>query len=75
MPTKILCATGHPEKCFMIKKDSQRFPDTSGWGYALFNYDPASDAFTPDGKGSNCGYERHTIVAANDYIFHPYQKR
>jgi hypothetical protein len=24
---------------FLIEKDSARFPDTGGWGYALFNYD------------------------------------
>jgi Cytochrome P460 len=60
---------------FFIEKDSKRFPDSSGWGYALFNYDTASDTFTPDGSGTNCGYARHTRVAAKDYIFHPYQKR
>jgi hypothetical protein len=60
---------------FLIEKDSKRFPASSGWGYALFNYDPASDAFAPDGSGTNCGYACHTIVAAKDYIFHPYQKR
>jgi hypothetical protein len=58
-----------------IEKDSKRFPDSSGWGYALFNYDAASDTFTPDGSGTNCGYACHTIVAAKDYIFHSYQKR
>ncbi len=58
-----------------IEKDSKRFPDSSGWGYALFNYDAASDTFTPDGSGTDCGYACHTIVAAKDYIFHPYQKR
>ena len=58
-----------------IEKDSRRFPDSGGWGYAMFNYDPASDTFTPDGSGTNCGYACHTIVAAKDYIFHPYQKR
>jgi Cytochrome P460 len=58
-----------------IAKDSKRFPDSSGWGYALFNYDAAADTFTPDGSGTNCGYACHTIVAAKDYIFHPYQKR
>ena len=58
-----------------IEKDSKRFPDSSGWGYALFNYDAASDTFTPDGSGTNCGYGCHTIVAAKDYIFHSYQKR
>ena len=33
---------------FLIEKDSKRFPDSGGWGYALFDYDPASDTFTPD---------------------------
>ena len=60
---------------FFIEKDSKRFPNTAGWGYALFNYDAAADAFAPDGKGSGCGFECHTIVKAKDYIFHPYQKR
>ena len=58
-----------------IEKDSKRFPDSGGWGYAMFNYDAAADTFTPDGSGTNCGYACHTIVAAKDYIFHPYQKR
>jgi hypothetical protein len=58
-----------------IMKDSKRFPDTSGWGYAQFNYDTASDTFTPDGSGTNCGYACHTIVAAKDYIFTAYGKR
>jgi hypothetical protein len=40
---------------FFIEKDSARFPASSGWGYALFNYDAAADAFTPDGTGTNCG--------------------
>ncbi len=60
---------------FFIEKDSKRFPKTSGWGYARFVYTPASDSFTPDGKGSDCGYACHTKVATKDYIFHPYQKR
>ena len=58
-----------------IEKDSKRFPDTGGWGYAQFNYDPASDTFTPEGAASNCGYACHTIVAAKDYIFTAYGKR
>jgi cytochrome P460 len=60
---------------FFIEKDSARFPDSGGWGYALFNYSAASDTFAPDGSGSNCGFACHTTVAAKDYIFHPYQKR
>ena len=34
----------------LMEKDSKRFADTGGWGYALFNYDATSDAFTPDGN-------------------------
>ena len=61
---------------FFIEKDTKRFPDTKGWAYAVFDYDPASDTFTPDASGTvNCGFACHTIVAAKDYIFHSYQKR
>jgi hypothetical protein len=59
---------------FMVK-DSKRFPDTGGWGYAEFDYVPASDTFTPKGSGTNCGYGCHTIVAARDYVFTAYGKR
>src|SRR5258706_12797869 len=31
---------------FMVK-DSKRFADSGGWGYAVFDYNPASDPFTP----------------------------
>src|SRR5712691_2846628 len=59
---------------FMVK-DSKRFPKTGGWGYAQFNYDTASDTFTPDGSGSDCGFACHTIVAKKDYVFTAYGKR
>ena len=58
-----------------MAKDSKRFADSGGWGYAQFNYDAASDTFTPDGSGANCGYTCHTIVAAKDYVFTAYGKR
>jgi hypothetical protein len=58
-----------------IERDSKRFPDSGGWGYAQFNYDAASDTFTPEGSGTNCGHACHTIVAAKDYIFTAYPKR
>jgi hypothetical protein len=58
-----------------IAKDSKRFPDTGGWGYAQFNHDTASDTFAPEGTGANCGYACHTIVASKDYIFTAYPKR
>jgi hypothetical protein len=61
---------------FVMEKDSKRFPKTGGWGYAVFNYDAASDKFTPDAKSlSDCGQTCHVAVKAKDYIFHPYQKR
>jgi hypothetical protein len=61
---------------FVMEKDSKRFPKSGGWGYAVFNYEAASDKFTADPKSpSDCGYACHTPVKAKDYIFHPYQKR
>jgi hypothetical protein len=63
-------------QAFVMEKDSKRFPKSGGWGYAVFNYDAASDKFSPDPKSfSDCGYACHTPVKAKDYIFHPYQKR
>jgi len=63
-------------QAFVMEKDSKRFPKTGGWGYAVFNYNPASDKFTPDPKSlSDCGNACHTAVKAKDYIFHPYEKR
>jgi hypothetical protein len=58
-----------------IAKDSRRFPDTGGWGYAQFNYNAASDTFSPEGRGTKCGAACHTIVAAKDYIFTAYPRR
>jgi hypothetical protein len=58
-----------------IEKDSGRFPDTHGWAYGNFNYDAASDTFTPEGNDAKCGYACHTTVAAKDYIFTAYPKR
>lgn len=62
---------------FVMEKDTRRFPKNGGgWGYAVFNYDAASDKFTPDPKSlSDCGNACHTAVKGKDYIFHPYQKR
>jgi hypothetical protein len=63
-------------QAFVMEKDSKRFPKSGGWGYAVFNYDAASDKFTADPKSlSDCGNTCHTAVKAKDYIFHPYQKR
>ena len=63
-------------QAFVMEKDSKRFSKNGGWGYAVFNYDAASDTFTPDAKSlSDCGNACHLAVKAKDYIFHPYEKR
>ena len=66
------------EMSFMVK-DSKRFPDTNGWGYATFAYEAASDTFRPAttnplfAKGCHgC----HTGGAkANDFVFTAYATR
>jgi len=61
---------------FFIEKDSKKFPDTKGWAYAVFLYDPASETFTADAKSPvNCGFACHSIVATKDYIFTAYATR
>src|SRR3982751_2850994 len=62
-------------QAFVMEKDSQRFPNTGGWGYALFNYEAASNKFTADPSPADCGNTCHLAVKSKDYIFHPYQKR
>jgi len=67
---------------FMVK-DSKRFPDGGGWGYAAFLYDPASDTFTPgttadtppQGNDAKCGVACHTIVKSRDFVFSEYGHR
>ena len=67
---------------FMVK-DSKRFADSGGWGWAVFKYDAASDTFTPgtladkppQANDARCGYACHTIVAKKDYVFTAYGKR
>ncbi len=58
-----------------IEKDSKRFPNTHGWAYAKFDYDPGSKTFKPSVTGFECGYACHTKVASKDYIFTAYPFR
>jgi hypothetical protein len=58
-----------------IEKDSKRFPNTHGWAYAKFEYDPPSKTLKPSVTGPSCGYECHTKVASKDYIFTEYPLR
>ena len=67
---------------FMVK-DSKRFADSGGWGYAVFDYDATSDKFTPgtsagtppQGNDAKCGFVCHTIAKKRDYVFTEFQKR
>ena len=67
---------------FMVK-DSKRFTDSGGWGYAVFEYDAASDTFKPgtsadkppQGNDAKCGYACHTKVKTRDYVFTDYGHR
>jgi hypothetical protein len=67
---------------FMVK-DSKRFADSGGWGYAVFTYDAATDTFAPgttadeppQGNDAKCGFACHTIVKTGDYVFTDYGHR
>ncbi len=67
---------------FMVK-DSKRFADSGGWGYAVFDYDTASDTFKPgtsagtppQGNDAKCGFACHTQAKTRDYVFTYYGKR
>lgn len=67
---------------FMVK-DSKRFADSGGWGYAVFEYDAKTDTFRPgdgssqppQGNDAKCGFGCHTIVKGHDYVFTEYAHR
>src|SRR6188768_2152094 len=67
---------------FMVK-DSKRFADSGGWGYAVFDYDAASDSFKPgtlagkppQGNDAKCGFACHTTAKDRDYVFTDYGRR
>jgi hypothetical protein len=66
-----------------IEKDSKRFADTNGWGYGAFNYDTASNRFTPvtladkppQGNDAKCGAACHQLASKKDYVFTDYPRR
>jgi len=67
---------------FMVK-DSKRFADTGGWGWAVFEYEAATRTFRPgttadkppQGNNASCGFACHTIVKTRDYVFTDYGSR
>lgn len=66
---------GELQALAFIEKDTKRFPKTHGWAYAVFNYDPQTKTFKPQGTGADCGYACHTAAASRDYIFTAYPAR
>ncbi len=66
------------EMSFMVK-DSKRFPDTNGWGYATFVYDAASDTFKASTTNPTFARGCHGCHTANakarDFVFTEYAKR
>jgi hypothetical protein len=66
-----------------MEKDSKRFADGGGWGFAAFEYDapsgtfkPATTANTPPQRNdAKCGVACHTRAKATDYVFTEYGKR
>ena len=67
---------------FMVK-DSKRFADSGGWGWAAFEYDAATNTFTPgtmqnkppQGNDAKCGFACHTEAKSKDYVFTNYASR
>jgi hypothetical protein len=80
-PSATVAGTQH-DVSFMVK-DSKRFADSGGWGWAAFEYDAASDTFKPatladkppQGNDAKCGLACHTIVKTRDYVFTDYGHR
>src|SRR5256714_6981367 len=80
-PTAMVPGTLH-DVDFMVK-DSKRFEDTGGWGWAVFEYEAASRTFRPgttadtppQENNAKCGFACHTIVKARDYVFTDYGAR
>jgi hypothetical protein len=80
-PSALVPGTQH-DVDFMVK-DSTRFADSGGWGWAVFEYDAASDTFRPgtsadrppQANDAKCGFACHTIVKTRDYVFTEYGKR
>ncbi|MEO8140507.1 MAG: cytochrome P460 family protein, partial [Gemmatimonadota bacterium] len=80
-PSAIVPDTQH-DVDFMVK-DSKRFEDSGGWGWAMFKYEAASGTFTPgttadmppQGNDAKCGFGCHTIVKMRDFVFTDYGHR
>jgi hypothetical protein len=74
---------GNLQNVDFMMKDSKRFADSGGWGWAVFDYKAASKTFTPgtladhppQANDAKCGFTCHTIVKTRDYVFTDYGNR
>jgi hypothetical protein len=81
-PGKPLVGGAQTNADFMVK-DSKRFADSGGWGWASFEYDAASSTFRPSTESdrppqahdAKCGFACHTEAKNRDYVFSSYATR
>jgi hypothetical protein len=67
----------------LMVKDSKRFADSGGWGYAVFKFDAATKAYAPatqthrppQANDAKCGAACHTIAKGKDFVFSEYASR
>ena len=67
----------------LMVKDSKRFADSGGWGYAMFKYDAATASYRPgttndepaQANDAKCGFACHSAVKSTDYVFTQYDNR
>ena len=71
-PTSGVTVPGELHAVEFMVKDSKRFAASGGWGYAIFNYDAASQELKPVGSGPGCGFACHTKVADDDFVYTHY---
>ena len=79
-PYGVMVPGAQTEVSFMVK-DSKRFPDTNGWGYATFEHDASSGTFKPSKPSTATNAQTschgcHTAGAkARDFVYTEYVKR
>jgi hypothetical protein len=71
---------GKLQSLAFIEKNSKRFPETSGYGYAQFDYHASAGTFSPYGKDASFGktycYDTcHGKEKETNYIFSAYPFR
>jgi hypothetical protein len=80
-PTTI---AGNQQDVDFMVKDSKRFADSAGWGFAAFEIDAKAPAGfrpanmsdkPPQAQDAKCGLACHARVKTRDYVFTEYAKR